>query len=106
MTDIDALNRDFAKYDQVEKAHTYRLAEHASDEFDEEYQIATLDIEPFLHGNPQDKARFAEAFGAALHEIGFAVITGHGVDSALYDEMDEAVLKRVIASFGASDRQE
>jgi isopenicillin N synthase-like dioxygenase len=92
MTDIDALNRDFAKYDQVEKAHTYRLAEHASDEFDEEYEIATLDIEPFLHGNPQDKARFAEAFGAALHEIGFAVLTGHGVDPALYDEMDEAVL--------------
>jgi len=92
MTDIDALNRDFVKYDQVEKAHTYRLAEHESDEFDEEYEIATLDFEPFLHGNPQDKARFAEAFGAALHEIGFAVLTGHGVDPALYDEMHEAVL--------------
>ena len=28
MTHVDALNRDFDKYDQVEKAHTYRLAEH------------------------------------------------------------------------------
>ena len=48
MTDTDALNRDFAKYDQVAKTHTYRLAEHDSDEFDEDYAIATLDFEPFL----------------------------------------------------------
>src|SRR3954451_17814875 len=92
MTDIDALNRDFAKYDQVEKAHTYGLAEHESDEFDEEYEIATLDFEPFLRGDAADKARFAEAFGAALHDIGFAVLTGHGVDPALYDEMHDAVV--------------
>src|SRR5206468_6864694 len=92
MTDVDALNRDFAKYDQVEKAHTYRLAEHESDEFDDEYQIATLDFEPFLRGDAADRGRFAEAFGAALHEIGFAVLTGHGVNPALYDELDDAVL--------------
>src|SRR3982750_3967136 len=92
MTDIHALNRDFVKYDQVEKAHTYGLAEHESDEFEDEYEIATLDIDPFLRGDAADKARFAEAFGAALHEIGFAVLTGHGVDPALYDEMDDAVL--------------
>src|SRR5206468_420951 len=65
MTDVDALNRDFAKYDQVEKAHTYRLAEHESDEFEDEYEIATLDIDPFLRGDVADKARFAEAFGVA-----------------------------------------
>ena len=34
----------------------------------------------------RDKARFAEAFAAALHEIGFAVLVGHGVDPALYDD--------------------
>jgi len=90
MTDIDALNRQFEKYDQVRKAHTYRLAEHATDEFDEEYRIATLDFEPFLRGDAADKARFAEAFGAALHEIGFAVLTGHGVDQALYDDVEDA----------------
>ncbi|MEP7130491.1 MAG: 2OG-Fe(II) oxygenase family protein [Sphingomicrobium sp.] len=92
MPDIDALNRDFAKYDQVEKAHTYRLAEHESDAFDDDYRIATLDLQPFLHGDAADKARFAEAFGAALQEIGFAVLTGHGVDPALYDAIDESVL--------------
>jgi isopenicillin N synthase-like dioxygenase len=93
MTDqLAALNRDFEKYDQVRKAHTYRLAESEADEFDEDYQIATLDFEPFLRGDAKDKARFAEQFSDALREIGFAVLTGHGVDPALYDEMHDGVL--------------
>ena len=82
MTDTQALNRQFEKYDQVRKAHTYRLAEGVGDEFDEDYQIATLNFEPFLRGDSADKARFAESFAGALHEIGFAVLTGHGVDAA------------------------
>ena len=90
MTDVDALNRQFEKYDQVRKAHTYRLAEHPTDEFDEDYRIATLDFEPFLRGGEAERAKFAGAFGAALHEIGFAVLTGHGVDPALYDEVEAA----------------
>jgi len=60
MVETNAVSADFRKYDQVEKAHTYRLAEHAGDEFDEDYRIATLDIAPFLHGEGKDKARFAE----------------------------------------------
>jgi isopenicillin N synthase-like dioxygenase len=87
MTDVQALNRDFEKYDQVRKGHTYRLAESQADEFDEDYRIATLDFEPFLRGDTTDKARFAEDFANALGEIGFAVLTGHGVDPALYDDM-------------------
>lgn len=92
MTDPQILNRAFEKYDQVRKSHTYHLAEDESDEFDDEYQIATLDFEPYLRGNDADKARFALEFGMALHEIGFAVLTGQGVDAALYDEMHEQVL--------------
>src|SRR3954452_12438979 len=92
MTDLGALSRDFDKYDQVQKAHTYRLAESDADEFDDEYEIATLDIEPFLRGDAGDKARFAEDFAGALRDIGFAVLTGHGVDPALYDDMHDAVL--------------
>jgi isopenicillin N synthase-like dioxygenase len=93
MTDLPALNRDFEKYDQVRKAHTYRLAEHEGDAFDEDYEIAILDFAPFLHGDEGEKARFAEAFGSALHEIGFAVLTGHGVGPALYDEVHDDVLE-------------
>ncbi len=92
MADIDALNRDFLKYDQVEKTHTYRLAESAGDQFDEDYRIATLDFGRFLSGGPEDKARFAGEFAGALGEIGFAVLTGHGVEPALYDDMHDAVL--------------
>jgi isopenicillin N synthase-like dioxygenase len=90
--ETQALNQQFKKYDQVEKAHTYRLAEDSADEFDEDYEIATLDFGTYLHGSPEQKERFAEAFGAALEEIGFAVLTGHGVDPALYDEISEGVV--------------
>lgn len=92
MTDPGALNRDFEKYDQVQKSPTYRLAEHDSDEFDEEYQIATLDFGRFLGGNEEDKAGFAAEFSAALQDIGFAVLTGHGVDPALYDDIHDRVV--------------
>jgi isopenicillin N synthase-like dioxygenase len=88
-----ALNQDFSRYDQVRKGHTYRLAEHPSDGFDEDYEIATLDFEPFLRGDGRDKARFADEFAAALREIGFAVLVGHGVDSALYDRVHDSILE-------------
>jgi isopenicillin N synthase-like dioxygenase len=92
MTDLNAINRDFEKYDQVRKAHTYRLAESDADEFDDVYRIATLDFEQFLGADAGDKARFAEELAGALQDIGFAVLTGHGVDEALYDEIHEGVL--------------
>ena len=92
MADIEALNQDFRKYDQVAKSHTYRLAESSADEFDEDYEIATLDFGAFLTGDEADKARFAEAFAGALQEIGFAVLTGHGIDPALYAAMHNAVI--------------
>jgi hypothetical protein len=53
MTDTNAINRDFEKYDQVRKTHTYRLAESETDEFEEEYRLATLDLGPFLPGSPK-----------------------------------------------------
>lgn len=92
MIEIDALSSEFVKYDQVEKSHTYRLAERPGDEFDEDYEIATLDFGQFLNADAAEKAKFAEAFGKALQEIGFAVLTGHGVDVALYEEMHDAAL--------------
>jgi isopenicillin N synthase-like dioxygenase len=87
-----ALNQAFSRYDQVRKAHAYRLAEHESDAFDEDYRIATLDLGRYLQGDRADKARFAADFAGALQEIGFAVLTGHGVDPALYDDMHDTVL--------------
>src|SRR5206468_9050768 len=57
---VNALSEQFRKYDQVEKAHTYRLAEDSADEFDEDYAIATLDFSRFLNGDAADKARLAD----------------------------------------------
>lgn len=90
---IDAKNRDFIRYDQVEKRHTYRLAENPSDEFDEDYRIRTLDLGAYLHGDAADRARFADDFGRAVQEIGFSILTGHGVDPDLYAEMEAAAEK-------------
>ena len=92
MSGIEALNQEFKKYDQVAKAHTYRLAESPADEFDDAYQIATLDFARFLRGDEAEQARFAEEFAGALGEIGFAVLTGHGVEPALYDAMHDGVI--------------
>src|SRR4051794_39271642 len=92
MADVDSVNQQFSRFEQVAKTHTYRLAEHASDEFDEDYEIATLAFEPFLSGDEAEKARFAEAFAAALQEIGFAVLVGHGVDPTLYERAEELTL--------------
>jgi isopenicillin N synthase-like dioxygenase len=92
VADIDSVNQQFIRYDQVRKSHTYRLAEHPSDEFDEEYEIATLDFSPFLTGDAEEKTRFAEAFAGALEEIGFAVLVGHGVDPDLYEKIEDLTL--------------
>jgi isopenicillin N synthase-like dioxygenase len=88
---VDASNQEFLRYDQVEKSHTYRLAENPSDEFDDDYVIQTFDIGAYLHGDDADKARFAADFGAAVQDIGFSIITGHGVDTALYDQAEHYV---------------
>ena len=54
MADVDSLSSQFVRYDQVTKSHTYRLAEGGADEFDEDYEIATIDFEPFFRGGEAD----------------------------------------------------
>lgn len=82
---IRATNQDFIRYDQVEKRQTYHLAETTEeDQFDDEFEIRTCDMR-------EDREVFARKLGDALREIGFAVLEGHGVDPALYDEADEKV---------------
>ncbi len=90
-SNVHADNREFDRYDQVEKRHTYRLAENPSDEFDEDYRIQTFDFGRYLHGDRDERAGFAREFGAAVQEIGFSIITGHGVDPALYERLEPEV---------------
>src|SRR5438552_1553741 len=76
-------NQDFIRYDQVEKHQTYQLAEvDGVEEFDDEFEVRTCDMRDPM---------FGQQLGDALHEIGFAILEGHGVDPALYDEASRKV---------------
>jgi isopenicillin N synthase-like dioxygenase len=80
---IHATNQDFVRYDGVEKRQTYHLAEaDGAEAFDDEFRIRTCDMR---------SPTFARDLGDALREIGFAILEGHGVDPALYDEAERKV---------------
>ena len=88
---INALNRDFSQFDQVNKPQTYRLSEAAQGEaFDEDFVIRTCDLADFFHGGDAGKQRFAQSLGAAMQEIGFAILVGHGVPPSLYARAEQA----------------
>jgi isopenicillin N synthase-like dioxygenase len=89
---VRATNQDFIRYDQVEKKQNYRLAEGLEgEEFDDEFRIRTADIGRFLYGTGDDKRAFAKDLGDAMHEIGFAILVGHGVDPNLYAEAEQRI---------------
>jgi isopenicillin N synthase-like dioxygenase len=89
---VRATNQDFIRYDQVEKQQNYQLAEGLDhNQFDEEFQVRAVDIGLFFHGNDADKRAFARQLGDALHEIGFAILTGHDVDPSLYAEAERRI---------------
>jgi isopenicillin N synthase-like dioxygenase len=79
-----ATNRDYIRYEGVEKRQTYHLAESAEEQFDDEFVIRTCDMR---------SPTFVRELGDALREIGFAILDGHGVDPALYDEAEAKVLE-------------
>jgi len=91
---IEATNQAFRQYDQVVKPQEYHLAEADHREaFDEETRIPICDLGRFLRGNETDKQAFAVELGDALRRLGFAILEGHGVDPALYDEADARILE-------------
>ncbi len=88
---VGARNDDFARYDRVDKRQSYRLTESADDVFDEDYEIRTCDIAPVLAGGDREREAFAGELGAALEEIGFAILVGHGVSPELHEEVERVV---------------
>ncbi|HRH46234.1 MAG TPA: 2-oxoglutarate and iron-dependent oxygenase domain-containing protein, partial [Pyrinomonadaceae bacterium] len=91
---IFAANQDFRKYEQVQKNQEYLLAEHENlEEFDEEYQIKTCDISQYFHGGDIGKRQFAKELGEALEGIGFAIISGHGIDEKLFENAEQKVIE-------------
>ncbi len=89
---VRATNRDFARYDQVAKSQTYGLAEGAREErFDDDYEVRTVDLSRWTRGDEGERAAFARELGAALEEIGFAILVGTGVDPDLYSRAEDEV---------------
>ena len=87
---VSALNQDFKKYDQVRKDQTYRLAAGGDgEEFDEEYQIEVCDFSEFTSGEVDGRDRFAQKLGRAMEDIGFAILTNHGIDAKLFESSYE-----------------
>ncbi len=82
---IHAVNQAFKKYEGVVKPQEYNLVENVTtDQFDDEFVIQTCDMREFFEGGEEGKAAFAKKLGSALEDIGFAVLSGHGVDTDLY----------------------
>lgn len=91
---INAVNQDFRKYDQVKKDQKYNLVEKENlDEFDEEFEIKTCDMRLFFEGEDAGKKQFAKELGEALEGIGFAILSGHGVDPKLYETAENKVIE-------------
>jgi isopenicillin N synthase-like dioxygenase len=87
-------NQAYTSYDQVEKKQEYHLAEGSHDEaFDDAYRIRSCDLGRLLRGNEADRAAFAAELGGAMREIGFAILEGHGIEPALYEEAEAALLE-------------
>ena len=51
-------------------------------------QVPVIDIAPFLSGDPRGKASVAAQVGQACRDIGFLIISGHGVDADLIARTD------------------
>ena len=82
---VGAVNQEFNRYEQVRKDQTYRLSEDSgAEEFDHDYRIRTCDMGLLFNGGEAGRKQFAADLGAALEGIGFAILTGHGVDPRLY----------------------
>jgi isopenicillin N synthase-like dioxygenase len=52
-----------------------------------ENQIATVDFNDFISGDPQRKADFVESFGNSFANMGFAIVENHGVSQELRERL-------------------
>jgi len=89
---IHALNKEFRKYEGVNKEQEYHLVENQeTDQFDDDFVIQSCDMTEFYEGGEAGKAAFAEKLGTALEKIGFAILSGHGVETNLYTKAENKV---------------
>lgn len=89
---IRANNRDFSEFDQVKKTQYYQLSETSDAEaFDDNFEIKTCDMSLLYSRDPADREAFVQALGSAMEEIGFVVLSNHGVDETLYEQAEQQI---------------
>lgn len=101
---IKTSNQAYRKFEQVSKTQDYSLTEGEREVFDESYQIRTCDLGLWMRGTDAEKAQFAQDFGGSMEEIGFTVLSNHGIDLNLFKEM-EAETTRFFDSISKEDRK-
>lgn len=90
---IHATSQEYKKYEQVNKNQNYHLAEDSKeDEFDTEFKIQTIDMEAYLNGDPEGSEKFIQSLGDAMKSIGFVILTGHGIDTRLYEQAEQKII--------------
>jgi isopenicillin N synthase-like dioxygenase len=93
-TGVSAKNQEFRQYEQVRKEQSYYLSEQAAGEqFDEEFEIQTCDMSLWWSGDENKRREFSRQLGAAMESIGFAILTGHGVDAQLYERLTQKTIE-------------
>jgi isopenicillin N synthase-like dioxygenase len=55
-------------------------------------RIPLVDMQPFLHGSDADKDEVARIVDEACSDVGFLLVTGHGVPAKLRQEVEEAMM--------------
>ena len=89
---VDASNQEFLRYDQVEKEPHLSAGGKPIRRVRRRLTSSRRSTSvPTCTATQRTEARFAADFGAAVQDIGFSIITGHGVDTALYDQMERHV---------------
>ncbi len=87
---ITALNQEFRRYEQVNKDQNYYLSERPDrEEYDNDFEIKTVDFGLFK----ADKTQFVRELGTALEEIGFAILSNHGIDQNLYQQCEQKIIE-------------
>jgi isopenicillin N synthase-like dioxygenase len=100
---ILAANQDFKKYDQVKKDQLYNLVESSTDDqFDNDFEIEKVDMTAYLANEVGAKEEFSHLIGEAMESIGFVILTGHGIDTELYQTAE----KKITELFESTDESE
>jgi isopenicillin N synthase-like dioxygenase len=64
--------------------------------------IPLVDLAPWFEGTPAERAAFAQSVDAHLQRVGFLVVTGHGIDRAVFDDARD--VRRAFFALDASTK--